>query len=149
MSPIIESPSPSTSPPAKRKLKKSVSFRDHSLEEIIEFEDDLESKNARKLFWEFMAVDRFRFKDRIERMEPLISPVLCTTHRHGIFTDRMSSFSPPPPPLIPLSSSTLPEGCHAITVEVKMEVEAIVETVVKKYAVSNNLCDAGNSSIAA
>jgi len=117
------------SPPsaARNKHKKSVSFKDHSLEEVIEFEDDVESKNARKLFWEFMAVDRFRFKDRIQRVEPLLSSVLSATHRRGIYAHRMLTQSS-------LQMSTPhPAVCATVTVE-KMEVE--VETVGNKFNLS-------------
>jgi len=153
---IIESPNSTILSPTKKDMKKnrkkSVSFNDHSLEEVIEFEDDLESKNAREKYWEFMAVDRFRFKDRIQRLEPLLTPILSAAHRSGIYNRQMLSMISPPTPaaLIPVSSSPLPaSACHKIIVEMEIELETIIETVVNKFVVSSNLHDAGNSITAA
>ena len=35
----------------------------------------------RKKFWEYYAVDRIRFKDRIKLLENILNPVLENTHR--------------------------------------------------------------------
>lgn len=61
------------------------------LEEVIHFEDDDDSKHGREKYWEFMAVDRQRFKDRCLRMEDVLSPVLITEHRNLVYT-RMTTF---------------------------------------------------------
>ena len=45
---------------------------DEEKEEII---------NYRKKYWELFAIDRSRFKDRVNRMEKIIGPILKKEHR--------------------------------------------------------------------
>jgi len=71
--------------------KKSVTFNEKMLVERFEYEDDDDSKLGRQLYWEFMAVDRVRFKDRIERLEKVLKPVLSGGHRNVVYTSRMST----------------------------------------------------------
>lgn len=70
-----------------------MTFKDDKLEELIEFEDDDESKAGRKCYWEFMAVDRFRFRDRIFKLENLLSPILEKSHRNMVYHRSRTSLS--------------------------------------------------------
>ena len=51
--------------------------------EIHIFHD--ETNNFRKKYWEYFAVDRYRFKDRICSVEPLITPILNMQYRKEIY----------------------------------------------------------------
>ena len=51
--------------------------------EIHIFHD--ETNNFRKKYWEYFAVDRYRFKDRIYRYELVIAPILNMQHRKKIY----------------------------------------------------------------
>lgn len=42
-------------------------------------------KSARKKYWEFYALDRFRFRNRIKNMDRIISPILNNQHRQNIY----------------------------------------------------------------
>ena len=44
-----------------------------------------ENNNFRKKYWEIFAVDRFRFKNRINRHEKIITPILNKEHREEIY----------------------------------------------------------------
>lgn len=95
---------------------------------MIEFEDDQESKNTRKLYWEFVAVDRYRFKDRINRLESVLSPVLTESHRNLISVRQHQKIqganllAPPLPP-------TFFNHGYTVAMEV-VEVETYVEKCV-------------------
>ena len=45
----------------------------------------LECKTYRNRFWEIIALDRTRFKDRINQYESILSPVLNSLHREGVY----------------------------------------------------------------
>lgn len=96
-----------------------VTFNETSLEERIEFEDDDESKHGRKLYWEFFAVDRCRFKDRIERLERVISPVLASSHRNVVYSHRIKKSSSESS----LSSLVQIEEVKLVVVKTKSEIK--------------------------
>ncbi|KAI1309416.1 hypothetical protein HDE_00109 [Halotydeus destructor] len=52
---------------------------------IISFEDDEDSRAARKGSWETLATDRQRFMDRISNLEKIISPILANEHREKVY----------------------------------------------------------------
>ena len=56
--------------------------------QTILFTDDAESANLRKAFWEIIARDQQRFRDRISQTEECLAPVLRTAHRVQIFNQR-------------------------------------------------------------
>ncbi|CAL8113435.1 unnamed protein product [Orchesella dallaii] len=109
---------------SKPKKIKSVRFNEQNLAEIIEFEDDIESKNARKLYWETVAADRFRFKDRIQRLEEILSPVLSSKHRNVVYTHRVITPNPATLPIfgcIFQKSTTLVEEVRMTVIQQKLE----------------------------
>ena len=70
-----------------KNIKKSVSFNEecnviHLLDE--EFENE-EFKNYRKIYWELFAIDRCRFKRRINHTAKVIDPILNKEHRLRVF----------------------------------------------------------------
>ena len=65
---------------------KKVHFNDDV--QLIIFTDDKESVNLRKGFWEIIARDRYRFRDRICQTEECLAAVLTTAHRAHIYNHR-------------------------------------------------------------
>lgn len=57
---------------------------------VVEFEDDIESKESRLCYWEIFARDRARFKDRIKQIEPILSSVLDKSHRERVYASRQN-----------------------------------------------------------
>ena len=55
-------------------MKKSVRFEDR-----VNFHplyDDIEVRNYRKKYWELLAIDRYRFKTRIDIVSMVVNPIL-------------------------------------------------------------------------
>ena len=67
---------------------KDKKVRFNNLVQTIIYTDDDESANLRKAFWEIIARDRQRFRDRISETEECLASVLRTTHRVQIFNQR-------------------------------------------------------------
>ena len=64
-------------------IKKSVRF-----DERVNFHplrDDIEVKNYRKMYWELLAIDRYRFKRRIDSVSMVINSILNKHHRMYIY----------------------------------------------------------------
>ena len=60
-------------------IKKSVRF-----DERVNFHplyDDIKVKHYGKMYWELLAVDRYRFKRRIDSVSKVINPILNKHHR--------------------------------------------------------------------
>ncbi|ODM98127.1 Protein DP71L [Orchesella cincta] len=116
----------------KEKKIKSVRFKEENLAEVIEFEDDIESKNNRKLYWESVAADRFRFKDRIERLQEILSPVLNSSHRNVVYTHRVMKTTTTSLPLfgsiLPVSASLVEEvGMVVIQKGLETRVQSLLQ----------------------
>jgi len=43
-----------------------------------------EDETYRKRFWEIIALDRIRFKNRINQYESILSPILTSLHRQKV-----------------------------------------------------------------
>ncbi|RWR99886.1 hypothetical protein B4U79_00662 [Dinothrombium tinctorium] len=54
------------------------------------YADNAASQETRKKYWEFMALDRSRFQNRISRVEQCLQEVLSENHRKHIFATRFS-----------------------------------------------------------
>ena len=64
-------------------IKKSVRF-----DERVNFHplyDDIEVRNYRKMYWELLAIDRYRFKRRIDGVSMVINPISNKYHRMYIY----------------------------------------------------------------
>lgn len=48
-------------------------------------------RSHRQKYWENLAVDRWRFQNRIFKFQNIINPVLAIEHRHKIYCDRFIS----------------------------------------------------------
>lgn len=48
-------------------------------------------KEARKRYWEFVALDSLRFKHRIMKTDLILSKILESEHRNNIFVSRFST----------------------------------------------------------
>jgi len=80
-------PSESASTDVLSKPKK-VHFDEDHLAVVTEFPDDEESVNMRKCYWEIFAIDRCRFKDRIQEAEATLKLILLPDHRQRIYNQR-------------------------------------------------------------
>lgn len=47
-----------------------------------------EGNDWRKPYWEYFAVDRFRFENRVLNLQSIINPVLDHQHRKRIYFER-------------------------------------------------------------
>ena len=65
----------------KKKKPFNVTFNEDSNEIYYLLDEDKEENNYRKIFWELVAIDRSRFKDKVNRMEKIIGPILKKEHR--------------------------------------------------------------------
>ena len=65
----------------KKKKSFNVTFNEDSNEIYYLLDEDKEENNYRKIFWELVAIDRSRFKDKVNRMEKIIGPILKKEHR--------------------------------------------------------------------
>lgn len=45
-------------------------------------------RSSRKIYWEFMVVDRLRFYRRVETVSNILDPILDKNHRCKIFNER-------------------------------------------------------------
>ena len=70
------------------KSSKKVHFNDLHLVSVCYFTDDEEAKESRRTYWEIVARDRFRFKDRIEHIEDEIRKIFSPRHRQRVYTQR-------------------------------------------------------------
>jgi len=70
------------------KQKKKVRFDRENLVQILEFEDDDESKDCRKRYWEFFAIDRAHFLNRIMNHEERLNLILTPKHRENVYQQR-------------------------------------------------------------
>jgi len=68
-----------------------VRFNDEHLFSVFEFEDDEDSKQTRRLYWEFYAIDRARFKDRVSIIEATIGHIFQKSHRDKVYFDRIAT----------------------------------------------------------
>ena len=69
---------------------KRVHFNEN-IEEINYFLDDDESMCMRRCYWEIFARDRYRFMDRIRRVEEELISILGSNHRENIYRNRFHS----------------------------------------------------------
>jgi len=68
-----------------------VSFAENEkLVNIVEFDDDLDSKKTRECYWEIFARDRARFKDRVEQAAAVLNPILESEHRDRVYNGRQT-----------------------------------------------------------
>lgn len=56
--------------------------------QVIVFEDSLEAVDSRSKYWEYQAVNRDRFKNRIKKLENQLLPILDQDHRTKIYEQR-------------------------------------------------------------
>jgi len=68
-----------------------VRFNDDQRIKVFEFEDDEESNQTRRLYWEFFAVDRARFKDRVGLIKSSIGHIFHKNHRDKVYFDRIAT----------------------------------------------------------
>jgi len=84
---------PMTSPKCPLRKRKVQFVNDKDLVQIREFEDDEESRQNRQLYWEFYAVDRFRFKDRVHRTEHALGDkIFSPGHRDKVYNERIAPY---------------------------------------------------------
>ena len=69
----------------KSGVSKRVHFDDDRLTRITLFTDDEVSADMRKCYWEIYARDRYRFKDRISRIEQDLNKIFKKNHRDRIY----------------------------------------------------------------
>lgn len=44
----------------------------------------------RKKYWEFFPLDRIRFKDRIDKISKIVTPILNCEHRNKVYEERFN-----------------------------------------------------------
>ena len=66
-------------------VPKRVRFDDENLTQITIFTDDEVSVDMRKCYWEIYARDRYRFKERISRIEPDLNKIFQENHRDRMY----------------------------------------------------------------
>lgn len=54
------------------------------LAHVIYFKDSKHARDYRKTFWEFVAIDRMRFNERIKKTSAVLTPILSLSHREVI-----------------------------------------------------------------
>lgn len=67
---------------------KKVTFNENKNKVKVMVTWRLAAKLARKKFWEFFAIDRIRFKTRVEKIGVVIEPILDYNHRKKIYGER-------------------------------------------------------------
>lgn len=67
---------------------KKVSFNEKENKVKIMVTWKLAYEMARKKYWEFIALDRIRFKHRIEKLAVVLNPILRCEHRKNIYSER-------------------------------------------------------------
>lgn len=64
--------------------RKKVWFPGCNLVNVIYFKDSKHGRDYRKTFWEFVAIDRMRFNERIKKTSAVLTPILTPSHREII-----------------------------------------------------------------
>ena len=60
---------------------------------VIVFEDSLEDVDSRSKYWEYQAVNRDRFSNRIKKLENQLLPILDKDHRSKIYEQRFKGLN--------------------------------------------------------
>lgn len=69
---------------------KKVTFNEQYNKTYKLYTWDYAYKSARKKFWEFFAIDRMRFKNRINVTACVINPILNCEHRYKVYLERFN-----------------------------------------------------------
>lgn len=67
---------------------KSVSFNENKNKVYVLITWKFAYNSARKKYWEFYAIDRIRFRRRIQLISQIVNPVLDQVHRYKIYKER-------------------------------------------------------------
>jgi len=70
-------------------IKRKVRF-DLNPKIYILNEENLEYRQTRQKYWEFFAIDRYRFQKRINSVNNIINHILDNDHRRKIYQERFS-----------------------------------------------------------